>query len=219
MARFAEVHGAPWVLGEVPFASDPGDRSKFQDDLANVGASPRIMIGKGASPEQSYGVSLVEAKDTAFGVFGECIKACDLDITLAILGQNLTTQVSEGSFAAAEVHAGVKDDFVVRDAVSWATTIMACLSIPFAEFNFGRKDLAPIVVLDDTDQENRSATAGMLKDVGAALHMIRLGGWTFERAQDLRYWVRQQFGIDVPDMKEAMIQEGNTDASAAPTSE
>ena len=214
MARFCEVHGAPWVLAETPFAADPDQRAKFAADVANAGAGMAILIGKGAAPEQSYGVSLVEAKDTSHPVFPAMIDICNTEITLELLGQNLTTEVDQGSQAAATVHAGVKDDFIVRDSVSWHETIYRDLAVPFADLNHGRPDLAPITTLDDTAEAERSAIADMLAKLGSSISMFASGGVRFRDAAKLRDWLRDQFGLDLPDI---VFDEAKKEAPGAST--
>ncbi len=58
-----------------------------------------------------------------------------IEIAISILGQNLTTEVQGGSFAASETHRWVADDIFIADAVELAETITQQLCEPIIRFN------------------------------------------------------------------------------------
>lgn len=216
-ARFAEVHGSPWIVGEVPMAADPGQRAQFQADLSRLGANTSIMLGKGVTPEQSYGVSLIEAKDTAHPVFLALRDMCDMDITLAINRQNLTTQVTEGSQAAASVHGDVRNDVVIDDSTAWLETLHRDMAVPFATLNWGRPDLAPRTYLDASDKEDQARRAQSLANLGSAFNLLKLGNVQFLDPEEVRRWAQDQFGVSLPSLKFASPEEVDAELAAKET--
>lgn len=214
VARFAEVHGSPWIVGEVPMAADPEQRSKFAQDLSTLGSNTSIMIGKGVTPEQSYGVSLIEAKDTAHPVFLQLRDMCDMDITLAINRQNLTTQVTEGSQAAATVHGDVRNDVVIDDSTAWLETLHRDLAVPFATLNWGRPDLAPRTYLDASDKEDQARRAQSLANLGSAFNLLKLGNVQFLDPEEVRQWAQDQFGVSLPRFEFKPPAEADADLEA-----
>ncbi len=81
-------------------------------------------------------LELQQADPTSSDLFKAKIDQCDKEISLIYLGQNLTTDVKGGSFAAAKVHENVKADYIE----AYAKTLNKALSKIVKEFylyNFG----------------------------------------------------------------------------------
>ena len=100
-ARFSEVHGMPMRKAIVPAASAQPDRDRFQSQLTKLGAETTVMVSRGVDGlGLNYDLELIEAKDRAWESFPGLRDHCDMSIVLAIMSQNLTTEVSGGAFAA-----------------------------------------------------------------------------------------------------------------------
>lgn len=102
----------------------------------------------------------------------EAIQWANSAIAIAILGQNLTTEVQEGSYAAARVHEMVRRDILRADAEALATAIREGLLRPWAELNYGDPNLAPWPRWDPTppaDLQARAETLARLADAMATL--------------------------------------------------
>lgn len=110
---FMEKYGMPFVVGKAP-AGEQEDRiesvadmleNMVQDAIAVVPSEYEIEIiesgkgrgGKGETPHKSY------------------LDAMNLEIAMAILGTNLTTEVQGGSYAASQSHMEVRKDIVEAD--------------------------------------------------------------------------------------------------------
>lgn len=113
------------------------DRARLAGDLATAGADAAVVLPPGWALTQ-LGVS-ANTKD----VFAGLIDAADDAITIALLGQNLTTEAKGGSFAAATVHQAVALTVLRSLASSLAGTLHEQVLVPWATFNFGSADAAP----------------------------------------------------------------------------
>ena len=140
-ARFCEVHGIPIVKAFVPAVGSPEQKQRFTAGLRNLGSESVVMCPLGIDG-QKYDLELLEAKDTSWQAFPAMLNTCDASIILPLLGQNLTTEVKEGSFAAAREHGDVKQSVLEGDNASIADEIYESLARPFAFFNYGDPDAA-----------------------------------------------------------------------------
>lgn len=197
-ARFSEVHGMPIRKGIVPAASDPQERSIFQQQLSALGNETTIMVPSGVDGINGYDLQLLEATDTAWESFPGLIDRCDMSIVLAILFQNLTTEVKEGSYAAARVHSDVRQGALQADNKSLSMAIYHQLARPFAEINFGNPELAPFTEWNVQPTEDFHTNADLFQKFGTAVEVLRRGGVQFSDADAVRKFARDEFGISLP---------------------
>jgi len=191
----------PIRKGIVPAASDPAERSLFQEQLSAIGHETTIMVPSGVDGVNGYDLQLIEATDTAWESFPGLIDRCDMSIVLAILSQNLTTEVKEGSFAAARVHGDVRQGVLEADNKSLSAAIYHQLARPFAEINFGDAGLAPYTEWNIQPVEDYHTSADLFQKFGTAIEVLRRGGVQFESDDAVRDFARKNFGLDLPDIK------------------
>ena len=100
--EFLERFGKPWVVGKTD-----GDKDTMADELyAMLGGDVAVVEGE----------DTVEFKTPADkGGFQPIVTYLDDQIREAIVGGNLTGNVTGGSFAAAKVHKEVSDDIAMTD--------------------------------------------------------------------------------------------------------
>jgi phage gp29-like protein len=170
-ARFNERHGLATIRAYVPSTGDPAFRTAFVNALATMGQETTVMLPSGpdGSRESGYGLDLMEARDRAWDTFKGAIDQADMAITLAFLGQNLTTQVEGGSFAAARVHGGVKQNVIESDEAAMSAWLYVTLQRPFALLNFGNADLAPRTRWKIDPPEDDAVRAATLKTNAEAI--------------------------------------------------
>jgi phage gp29-like protein len=159
-ARYSEVHGMPILKGIVPASGDAEQKKRFIQALSVIGQETAVTLPQGVDGH-SYDLQLLEASAGNFQAFDQLIERCDTGIVLALLGQNLTTEVKEGSFAAARVHGDVRQNVLEGDCESLTLDIQEQLARPFALYNFGDAALAPLTTWDidpveDTDVRSQS---------------------------------------------------------------
>jgi phage gp29-like protein len=116
-ARRAEVHGIPIVKLMVPAKASEQDKDRLADDVEDMGAEGILTLAQGATPDASFDADLLEPADAKGELFDTLLRRVDGDIAIAVLGQNLTTEVSSGSLAAAKVHDRVRGDYLEADAM------------------------------------------------------------------------------------------------------
>jgi phage gp29-like protein len=197
--RWSEIHGIAMTLAETPMAADPVERAQFVSQLANRGSETTVLVGKGVDEHNSYGVSLVEAQDDAWQGFAGLTDNCDMAIVLALLFQNLTTEVRGGSLAATTAHMDIRDSGIQDDNTAWRTTLHRDVARPFAFFNFGDADLAPWTEWDVASRSLYDANAERFGKFGEALGAMARGGIKFQDVEEVRRFAAALFGLtDLP---------------------
>ncbi len=141
-ARYNERHGLPILKAMAPARSDPALRDKWVQGLANLGQEGVVLCPQNVDGT-GFDVSVLEARDRAYESFGAIASRADMSIVLTILWQNLTSEVSGGSYAAAAVHEGVAQTASRYDNGTLAPFIFEQAARVFAAWNYGRPELAP----------------------------------------------------------------------------
>ncbi|WP_428562322.1 MAG: phage portal protein family protein [Solidesulfovibrio sp. DCME] len=149
--RFIEKFGSAWIIGKHSPQADKTEIDDLADKLERAIQDAVLVIPEGSSAE------IIEAagKAGSSSLYKDLKSTCDEDIAICILGQNLTTSVSGGSRAAAEVHERVRHEIKDGDKKIVAET-MADLIDWICEQNFGPGDTRPVFELfeeEEVDQE------------------------------------------------------------------
>ena len=194
--RWSEKHGLAIVLASTPMAADPGERAQFVQQVANIGTETTVLLGKGVDEHNSYGLDLLEANVLGWEGFIGAMNNCDMAIVLALLFQNLTTEVTGGSFAATSAHMDIRDSGIQDDNAAWRSTIHDQVARPFALFNFGDPDLAPWTEWDVASRSQYQANATQFKEFGNALMSMARAGIEFTDVNELRNFAATRFGLD-----------------------
>jgi hypothetical protein len=196
-ARYSERHGLPMIKAKTPALGDPVIINSWRQALSSLGQETVLHLPQSVAPGMSYDIELLEAADTAHEGFGGLIGRCDMEITLALLAQNLTTEIKEGSMAAARVHADVRQSLLEADARALAQTIYQQLARPFAAMNFGDPDLAPMVVWNVKPYEDDLTAVQTFAAFASALKSLRDAGFEVGDASRLA----KDFGLDLGALK------------------
>ena len=177
-ARYCERHGFPILIADTPFGADTSDIAAYQAQLAGIGQESVLQVPGSVDVTKfgKYDLRYLEPKDDNWQAFKALIEQCNDEITLALLGQNLTSQVKEGSFAAARVHADVRQAILEADARALERTLYVQVMRPFAALNFGDADLAPLVKWDVKPPEDYETRAKTLTAFGQGLSALRMAG-------------------------------------------
>ena len=152
--RYSERHGQGTLVG---FPTDEGSTREHRDELASdisdLGRDTTIVTPPG------YDLKLVEAVADTWETFQAQINMANAAIAIRILGQNLSTEVQGGSYAAAQVHSAVAAAIIRADDETSATTIRSQLIWWWAAFNFGDGRKAPWPKRDTTPPADTAALA------------------------------------------------------------
>jgi phage gp29-like protein len=147
---------------------------------------------KSSGEEEVWDVELVEALGRSEEGFEKLIAKCEAAMAIRVLGQNLTTEVKEGSRAAASVHERVAGRKLAADATATTACLREQLFRPWAHFNFGDAELAPWPAWDSTPPEDKAARANTLKTFGEALKELAAGGLKVDLATEA-----ERFGVAI----------------------
>jgi phage gp29-like protein len=165
---FNEVFGIPLRLGKYDASASPEDRESLLRAIASLGSDAAAVISKNTE------IEFVEAHGRGSGQenpFMAMAEFCNREMSKAILGQTLTTDVSQatGTYSAAKVHYQVRRDIIQSDADSLASTLRGHLIKPLVGFNFGWGRNLPSVHFyfeEDIDLKAMSETYRNLTDMG-----------------------------------------------------
>lgn len=135
--RYSEMHGSGVRVGKSASGASLEERERFRDDLAALASDTAIVL------PPNWELELLEAKVGSGEVFEKLVSWADKAIAIMVLGQNLTTDVEGGSFAAADIHDRVRLDLVANDAETLGTTTHNQIVSWWCEFNLGDRNLAP----------------------------------------------------------------------------
>lgn len=189
-ARYGEAHGSPTTVGYVPESkgANPEYRNEVARRLKEMGANRSIALPPG------FDVKLLEATANTWGTFKAQIDMADSGMAIAILGQNLTSKVKEGSFAAANIHQEVRTDIIISDGRALDTTLHNQQWMWWSEFNFGDRKITPWAEFDTTPPTDLTAQAETMNKVADAV--VKLEG----KGADVKK-ILERFGI--PMLEEA----------------
>lgn len=219
-ARYSERHGLPMIKAKTPAVGDPRQQAIFRASLATLGQETVLHLPQNPQPQLSYDVDLLEARDTAHAGFQELIERCDIEITLSLLAQNLTSEVKEGSFAAARVHADVRQSLLECDARALSEMMYRQLARPFAAMNFGNPDLAPRVVWNVKPYEDDQTAAQTFKVLADGLFSLRQAGFEPKDVKDV-VRLAESFGLKIGRLRptaplQVEVKEAGTPSAMSP---
>lgn len=152
-------------------------RKEIAEDIAAAARDAVIVLPAG------FDAGLLESKDTIQQNQGVIVDMANTAIAIAVLGQNLTTEVKGGSFAAAQVHNKVEIQRIRTDGEIASTTIHDQALEWWAEFNFGSRDLAPWPTWRTDPPTDQKAKAEVVMALANALVALSKVGKTIDPEQ------------------------------------
>jgi len=188
---FCELFGMPLRLGKYDTGATDADKKALFSAIASIGSDAAGVISK------STEIDFIESsKGSASSDLWKILADfCNAEISKAILGQTLTTQVgASGSYAASKTHNEVRLDLLKADGRALATTIRSQLIRPLVGFNFGWDTPLPkyTAVYDEGDDyKTKSDWVGGLMDRGMPMSVN---------------WLRTEFNIPEPEQDAEIIR-------------
>jgi phage gp29-like protein len=111
-AVFTEKFGMPWVRGKVPRGTGEPERARLLDNLTKMVADAVAVI----NDDESVEITEAAGKSASADIYEKLVSASNREVSKAILGQTLTTELDKGgSFAATKEHMEVRGDLVDQD--------------------------------------------------------------------------------------------------------
>jgi SPP1 gp7 family putative phage head morphogenesis protein len=110
---FAEKYGIPWVIGKVPRGTNETERDALLASLSAMVQDAAAVI----NDDENIDIKEPAGRAASADVFAGLIREANAEVSKAVLGQTLTTEMGEtGSYAAAGVHNDVRWDLIDSDA-------------------------------------------------------------------------------------------------------
>jgi hypothetical protein len=170
--RYNEKLGIGAFVAKAPDGTKADDPiiPKLAKQLRNLGREKAFALPAG------WILELIESSARSPDAFEKLIALVDTCKAITILGQNLTTEVKGGSFAAAAAHKAVSADVLEFDARIVRTQKRKFLR-SWAKFNYGSADAAPSANLDTTPPEDVSALVDGWNKLGESTRKLLDDGY------------------------------------------
>jgi phage gp29-like protein len=161
---FSEKYGMPFLVGKHPRGTAQTETDKLADMLENM-----IQDAVAVIPDDSS-VEIKEAggKGASADIYSKLLEFCKAEVSIALLGQNLTTEVKGGSYAAAESHMRVRKDIIDADKKLVEKALNQLIKW-ISELNFGASELPLFSMWEEEDvdkdlaERDEKLTASMEK--------------------------------------------------------
>lgn len=189
---FAEVYGMPprigWLREEVPWDSE--EARELWQAVKALGMDAAAVVREGNR------IEVLDARSAGDGtVFERILDRASKELTLAILGQLLTTGGEKGgSYALGEVHNQVRWDLIEADALGLAGVLTEQLLRPIVALNLGGDYPVPRWHFEAEKPRDLSELAATVKTLGEAGLAIPAE------------WVYGKFGIPRPTEGEPVLE-------------
>ena len=175
--RFIEKFGSAWIIGKHNPQASKSDIDDLADKLERAVQDAVLVAPEGSSVD----IKEAAGKAGSSALYKDLKTTCDEDIAICILGQNLTTSVSGGSRAAAEVHERVRHEIKDGDK-KIVVEAMDELIDWICELNFGPGARPVFELFEQEEVDQKLATRDKtLADTG----QIRFTKRYFTKAYDL----------------------------------
>lgn len=195
-ARYSERHGMPMIKASVPEMASSDDKDAFVGALRTMGSEAVVRLPENLDGSK-FDVTLLEATANTWQGFLSLISKCDTAITLTLQWQNLTTEIKEGSNAAARVHADVKQTAVEFDDRTLSQAIGQQVARVWVEWNFGADREVPVTRHDTSVTEDHEAAARVLESLSRSVGSLTNAGVQVDApALALAYGVRLPIMVD-----------------------
>ena len=161
---FVEKYGGAFIHGQYPNNAD----EKFKGELLEA-LEGMISDAVAIAPEGSE-IAIISAGDKrgSTSVHSEYIKMANAEISKAVLGETLTTEIGDkGSYAAAKAHNLVREDLAKADRRRISAAFNR-LSAVYTFYNFSAEVAAPRFefVQDEDLQQDRAKRDGQIYGIG-----------------------------------------------------
>ena len=150
--RFLERFGSPWAVAKTSF--DP-------DELANEVQA--MLSGDSAVIDTEEELTLIQPSSNVD--FTKLPTYLDNQISKAILGANLTSDIKEGSYAAAKTHNEIREDLAANDGKILEFVMNKTIDF-FKEINNYKGEIEAKIYDEDAPNAERASRDKTLFDMG-----------------------------------------------------
>lgn len=130
--NFMERYGMPILIGKYTRGATQKEANSLAEHLANMTEDSVIVT------PNDIDISIAEPhRYSSVRLYNEMIKLSNKEISKAILSQTLTTDVTNGSKAAAETHYKIREELVLADKLLVEEAVNTLISY-VSELNYGK---------------------------------------------------------------------------------
>ena len=161
---FVERYGGAFLYGKYPPNADETYKAELLTALERMVADAVAIAPEGSE----ISIETAANKTTSSNVHGQYIAAANAEISKAVLGQTLTTEIGDrGSYAAAQAHNLVREDLAQADRRRVASAFTRLAAV-WSWYNFGSDVAAPTFafVKDEDLQAERAERDKTLYAIG-----------------------------------------------------
>ena len=173
--RYCEKHGMPILAIKEPVgAMWEKHKQGFWGKVQRLGTESTLRLPFSEKDNDGFGVSFVEPKDKSWQTFQAMIGELNTNIAIRLLGQNLSTEVKGGSFAAAASQELVRLDYLDRDANTLSGALREQVWSHFVRFNYDAVSTkyTPVPTWDTRPPEDKKAKAEVVKIFAEAMKIL-----------------------------------------------
>ncbi|HUB09450.1 MAG TPA: DUF935 family protein [Myxococcales bacterium] len=169
-ARFSEVHGLPIKKATIPANAEPDEKNDFFTSLKSLSSEGLIKLPMGPDGKPLYNLELLEARSESWEGIQKLKEDTDKCIDIAVLGQNLTTDIgAKGSFGAAKQHQHTEAGVTKFDGQCLSTFLRNGPVAWWAGWYYpGGEDHAPWPTWQVEEPEDLEKKAGVFLDLSNA---------------------------------------------------
>lgn len=182
-ARWSEKHGLPPLGARVPNEERFRQATdRFLDDLQQLASEPTILLPLAPDGKIAFDLEWKELKNwQSYQGFQDLAKAQETNVAIVLLGQNLTTEVQGGSYAAAQAHLLVRRDFLTTTATALDDGERRWLAVPWTRANIeadpiAAEQIAPCPTTDTAPPVDAKTAAETSKAEADAVTAWRAAG-------------------------------------------
>jgi len=164
---FLDKFGMPTGVGKYPAGATTEQKKTLHEAIDAIHSETGVVI------PDSMAVELLEASRSGNVTYESLCEYMDKQISKAVLGQNLTTEVSGGSLAAAKTHDDVRMEIKDADAGMLAECLNRSLIPWLVDYNFAGVSQYPtirfITEKEETLKDLAERDAMLVNEVGLPL--------------------------------------------------
>jgi len=177
-ARYSERHGMPVVKAIVPAVAGEADKDAFFDDVKAMSTETTVMLPQGLDERGGgFDLELLEATDRSWEGFQGLIRHIHDTYAIALTGNNLTTLIEGGSYAAAREGGSVRNDYAQADGEELSTQLREQVVKPYVLFNHADgAERIPWPKWNTSPPEDLKSEAETIKLAGEALYALQTAG-------------------------------------------
>lgn len=194
---FTEKYGMPFLVGKHPRGTTGQDTENLKILLQRMVQDAIMVIPDDSSVELKESV-----KNSSADVYERLVDKMNAEISKAILGQTLTTEIGNtGSYAASNTHMGVRQDIIESDRKIVERTFNQLIQWIYG-YNFTEKNNIPIFSLYEEEDADLNLIADRDKKIS------EIPGVRFTKK-----YLMKTYGFDEDDIE---VQESETKLKTDP---